>query len=314
MTEKIRIPIFLASDNNYLPYLAVTVKSIDDHSSDKYVYDVRILGEQLDEASLRKLNSMPLRNTVISVVSVGERIAKMRGGLKHRLRDYYSESIFYRLFIADIFPELERAIYIDCDVVLVSDIAELYFTDMGDNIIAAVTDECIGYVPEFVDYVSRWVGVSAENYINSGVLVMNLTEFRRAHILRDFSARVDGENPDTVAPDQDYLNALCDGRIYYLGCEWNKQPNEANPIPVSRLKLIHYNMFKKPWHYTSVLYADEFWRVADTTPFADHIHSELEGYTDSDRLADEEGAARLVAHAAALAESDGCLIKREVNV
>lgn len=314
MTDKIRIPIFLASDDNYLPYLAVTVKSIDDLSSDEYIYDVRILGEGLNAHSLALINSMPLRNTTVSVVNVTEHIGVMRGGLKLRLRDYYSESIFYRLFIADMFPEFQRVIYIDCDVVLVSDIAELYFTDMGDSIIAAVPDECIPSVPAFVEYVDRWVGVTADKYINSGVLVMNLAEFREAGIFDSFAEAVEGENPDTVAPDQDYLNALCHGRIHYLGGEWNKQPNEQNPIPVSQLKLIHYNMFKKPWHYTDVLYGEEFWRVARTTPFADFISSELASYTDEERRADEEGAARLVEHAARLAESGGSLLRRVVNV
>ena len=38
-----RIPIFLAADDNYLPYLAITVKSISDCGTDGNIYDIKIL-------------------------------------------------------------------------------------------------------------------------------------------------------------------------------------------------------------------------------------------------------------------------------
>ena len=41
--EKLHIPIFLASDDNYLPYLAVALRSISDNSTPSYVYDIKIL-------------------------------------------------------------------------------------------------------------------------------------------------------------------------------------------------------------------------------------------------------------------------------
>ena len=107
---KRRIPIFLASDESYLPYLSVTVKSIDLHSSDENIYDVYILSGGLSDEGLRRLSILELRNTKVTVVNVASAIGSMRSLLRRRLRDYYSESIFYRLFIADMFPHLERAI------------------------------------------------------------------------------------------------------------------------------------------------------------------------------------------------------------
>ena len=303
--SKTRIPIFFASDENYLPYLAVTVKSISDHSSDDYIYDVKILTDGFSEEGVSSLRAMNLRNVEISVVDINEAISHSRKLLRMRLRDYYSEAIYYRLYIASLFPRLERAIYIDCDVVLVDDIAKLYFSDIGDNILGAIADESIPQVPPFAAYVKHWLGKEAEEYINSGVLVINLTEFRKAKIMEKFSELVNTYNFETVAPDQDYLNFLCHGRIKYLPAGWNKQPSPAFLIPREELHLIHYNFFNKPWHYSGVMYEEEFWRIADSTPFGDTIRRGFECYTDEEREADKTGGDRLVASADELSRTEG---------
>ena len=48
------------------------------------------------------------------------------------LRDYYSKTTYFRLFIAEMFPEIDKAIYIDSDTVVLGDIAQLYDYDLGD--------------------------------------------------------------------------------------------------------------------------------------------------------------------------------------
>ena len=300
-----RIPIFFASDDNYLPYLAVTAKSIADHGTDGNIYDIKILTNGLSEERVNMLLSMELPRVNIEIVNIEDAVNGHRGHLKKRLRDYYSESIYYRIFIGSLYPELDRAIYVDCDIVLVDDIAKLYDEDIGDAILGAVADESIPSVPEFCDYVERWVGVKSDKYINSGVLLINLEEFRRAEIEKRITKYVSTYNFDTVAPDQDYLNFLCSGRICYLDKTWNKQPKQGGHIPVSDVRLIHYNMVNKPWHYSGVDYEDEFWAVADTTPFSEMLHREFEGYTDEKKEKDRMGAVMLVANAGRLADEKG---------
>lgn len=300
-----RIPIFLAADDNYLPYLAITVKSISDCGTDGNIYDIKILTNGFSKENLKKLYDMELERVEIEVIDIARAVVGHRNHLRARLRDYYSESIFYRIFIASLFPELDRAIYIDCDIVLVDDIAKLYDTDIGNNILGVVADESIPGVPEFCEYIDKWVGVPAGKYFNSGVLLINLKEFRKARIEKKITEYASRYNFDTVAPDQDYLNFLCRGRVHYLDYTWNKQPKPELPTPVSELHLIHYNMFNKPWHYTGVLYEEEFWRTADKTPFKEYLHTQLESYTDEQRAADLRGAAMLVSNAARLAKERG---------
>lgn len=302
--EKLHIPIFLASDDNYLPYLAVTLRSISDNSSSAYSYDIKILSSGFNRENTELLYSMDLPNLTVKIVDVRSKMKKLGKLLRLRLRDYYSESIYYRMFIPSMFPELDKAVYIDCDTVLTADISEMFFSVMGNNLLAAVVDETVTPIPAFRAYVKEWVGVSADRYFNSGVLVMNLAEMRASEIEKIFARLVSLYNFDTVAPDQDYLNFLCRDRVLYLDKGWNKQPS-GEDFPEGGLKLIHYNMFKKPWRYTGVQYEEYFWQAARKTPFYDRIKSTLDSYTDEKRRCDEAGAEKLMKTAEGLAGASG---------
>lgn len=295
----------MATDDNYIPYLMITAKSISLHSSDEYIYDITVMHSGLAPHNVRKIRHLELKNCHISLVNVRDTVDALGADLKEKLRDYYSEAIFYRMFISSMYPRLTRAVYIDCDVVLVDDIAELYFKNIGSNVLAAVADESIPGVPEFCDYVENWVGVSPERYINSGVLLINLTAYRRNRIFERFSRLVKEKNFDTVAPDQDYLNYLCQGKIYYLDSGWNKQPKADNLVPVEKLHLIHYNLYNKPWHYSDVPYSDVFWEVAKTTPYYTDLVGGFVEYSDEEKAKEMEGGIRLVQRAGELAASTG---------
>ncbi len=295
----------MAADDNYLPYLAVTVKSIAAHSNKDNIYDIRVLNKGLAPYNIRKLRHMKFENVNLMLVNVDDYASKNREEFKLRLRDYYSESIYYRIFISDMYPRLKRAIYIDCDIILKRDIADLYFSDIGDNILGAVTDESVTSTPEFCDYVINWVGIQPEKYINSGVLLMNLTEYRKHRISERFTNLLKKYNFDTVAPDQDYLNYLCKDKIFYLDGRWNKQPRSENAPSADELYLIHYNFNIKPWHYRDVTYAESFWEIAMTTTVFDDLLGELSRYTDEDREKDGRDALKLLERAALLAKASG---------
>ena len=130
MTKQ-RIPIFFATDDAYFPYLTVTLASIESHASDEYIYDVKILTAKLSEENVKTAESLDFPHISVSVVNVDDKMKKMRSNITKRLRDYYSESIFYRVFIPHLFPKLDKAIYLDCDIVLNDDIAKVLLHDCG---------------------------------------------------------------------------------------------------------------------------------------------------------------------------------------
>ena len=290
----IKIPIFFATDDNYFPYLTVTLASIEKHAGDEYEYDVKILTTGLSEENREIAAKLCFPHLTVSVVNVDDRMKRIRSNITQRLRDYYSESIFYRIFIPHLFPKLDKAVYLDCDIVLNDDIAKFYFTDIGENILGAVPDESIAPIPEFCTYVDEVVGSPEGIYFNSGVLLINAKKFREEKIEEKLLDLICKYNFQTVAPDQDYLNYLCRGKIYYFDAGWNKQPNQNVDFDESNIHLIHYNMFNKPWKYYDVKYEEYFWCAAKDTPFYDSLIEFRKKYTDKEREEDIEGAKKLI--------------------
>lgn len=298
--SKTEIPIFFACDGRYLPYLAVSILSIDEHATEEHSYRVRVLCEGIDSEMSAPIRNMPLKHTSVEFIDVTHLIDGVRQRLTATLRDYYSESIFYRIFIPSMFPELTRAIYLDCDLVLTDDIAKLYREDIGKSILGAVADESVAATPEFVRYVEEVIGISAQEYFNSGVLLINCTAFRRARIMERILSLTAKYGFRTVAPDQDYLNFLCHGRVHYLERGWNKQPIKTHGFDNNNLHLVHYNHFKKPWRYSGILYAQRFWQTAERTPYAEALRAGLKSYTDEQRARDAGGAMALLEGAEAI--------------
>ncbi len=163
-----------------------------------------------------------------------------------------------------MFPQYDKCIYIDSDVVVPGDISELYNIELGDNLIGACNDISIANVPELVNYVENAVGVPMKQYINSGVLLMNVKKMREDKFSERFLELLNTYHFDSVAPDQDYINAICNGKIKYLGEEWDAMPNDAREM-LEKPKLIHYNLFQKPWNYDNIQYEEYFWSYAKET-------------------------------------------------
>ena len=169
-----------------------------------------------------------------------------------------------------------------------SDIGELYDIELGDKVIAARVDPKVAHVPEFVDYVEKALGVPAKEYVNSGVLLMNLKKLRKLHYVTQMTDLIK-EDVDLVAPDQDYLNVILKGQIMHLPKEWNLQPEGEN---AAKAKLLHFNLSKKPWHHDDVNCGEEFWHAAKGTGFYGDLVREKEGYTEEQA---EEAATQIQA-------------------
>ena len=138
-----------------------------------------------------------------------------------------------------------------------------------------------------VKYIKDVLALDPKKYINSGMLVMNSKAFRDEHFINHFMNLLERYHFDCIAPDQDYLNEIGEGRILHLDPRWDAMPNE-NTKPLKNPDLIHYNLFFKPWHFKNVQYEDYFWQSAKETKFYNELKAELNNYTDAERADDRE--------------------------
>lgn len=284
------IPIFFAVDDEYIPFLAVTLQSIVEHSTEENYYVIKILCTNISEENKEKINKYTKDNISIEFVDLNYYIEKIKNKLY--TRDYFSMTTYFRLFISNLYPQYNKAIYLDSDIVLLTDVVELYKEDIGDNLVGAVRDDIIQQNEVFQEYVEKVVGVSSyKNYFNAGMLIMNLDELRKNKFQEKFLYLLENVKY-SVVQDQDYLNRICKGRVKLLDASWNVMPNATKDVNEDNIKLIHYNYQYKPWHYDNIAYANYFWNFAQKTEFYDKLQEVKNNFTDEmkyeDRAADEK--------------------------
>ena len=274
------VNLFFACDDSYVPFLAVTLASIKQHRSKERCYNIKILTTGIKkENEERLLSSLADFNFNIEVADISDSVNTISEKL--HTRDYYSKTTYYRLFIPELYKDIDKALYLDCDLVLCTDVAELYDTELKDNLVGAVADGFVSSVSRLHDYVTERVGVHKPcDYFNAGVLLMNLKEMRNASFGEKFIELI-GKITFNVAQDQDYLNVLCNGRRAVISDEWNCMPGFCKKSKPA--KLIHFNLDSKPWHKDGIEFSEVFWKYADMSCFAKEIREIHDSYSENEK-------------------------------
>ena len=306
------VPVFLTINSAYAPYAAAAIHSLTEHANPKRYYRVIILHDGLNLVNRWRLRNLVTKNCAIqfkkmthslylkAIIAYCTRRQKGAG-------DFFSSAVYYyRAFIPRLFPIYEKAVYIDSDTILRGDIGELFDIELGDNAMAAMVDPKVTVIPEFRDYVDNAVGVPHDEYVNSGVQVMNLKKMRKIKYLSTMIELIKKYNADLVAPDQDYLNIILQGQILHLDPKWNSEPRDDLPKSV---KLVHFNLFNKPWHYKNVPCERLFWNAAKGTGFMGDLKRQQAAFDEKKQKADHEKVEALIKKAAKLAKTKEPLVK-----
>ena len=139
-------------------------------------------------------------------------------GLSH-----ISVATYFRLFSTELLPELDKAIYLDCDILVRGSLEDLWNIDMGDNYLAAV------YHPNSLSINNgafNRLGIPvSQGYFNAGVLLMNLKKWKEDGIYQKCLDFIRDNYACIRNHDQDVLNAVCGKRTLILPCKWNMQNN-----------------------------------------------------------------------------------------
>ena len=286
------IPIFYACDDNFIKYTVVSLHSMISNASSEYKYHIYVLHTGVSEKMMQRVQALENENFSVSFEDVGEYLHSISDRLP--IRDYYSKTTYYRLFIAEMFPQYSKAIYIDSDTVVQGDISELYNTDIGDAYVGACHEQAMVQVDEYGTYVEKVMGVSRHNFFNAGMILINCCRFRDCAVLDKF-IKLLGTYNFVVTQDEDYLNVICKDHVYWLDQRWNTEIFGEIPYPIEQAYILHYIMTNKPWHYVDCRHGDIFWKYASQTAVCDDILEELHNYTDEQRERDRISCDNLLA-------------------
>lgn len=306
------VPIFYTINNAYAPYAAASINSLMQHTDPNRYYRIIILHDGLDLPTRIRLRSLVTNNCAIQFKKISNNLYLkiiVRYCLKAKgSGDYFAKAVYYyRAFIARLFTEYNKAVYVDSDTIFRADVGELYDMDLEGKSIAGMVDTKILETPEFQDYVVHALGLPYTEYVNSGVLVMDLKKLRKVKYLSQMIEMIKVFDADLLAPDQDYLNVILEGDIAHFSNKWNSVP--LNPLP-KNTKLVHFNLTYKPWHHRGIACEKLFWNAARGTGFYGDLKRQLDSFSAEDQKAEDDKLSGMLARATKLAKTKKPLIKK----
>lgn len=263
------IEAVLCGDRRIIRGMAVAARSALEHASETINFGIICQGySEKDKAMLRESWAHERLGTV-EFRDIAD------GQLKNFRSTAYlkSKASYARYFFADLFPDLSRCIYLDSDLIVLRDLAEVMHMDLGDKVMAAVPD--LGVRLEDANPAARLGIADNKAYFNAGFLVIDL-EFWRESGMTDQIVQLSLDKKDILhSQDQDALNVMFEGRTMLLNPIWNtSQYEKEDPIDG---RIIHLIGGVKPWHaryeqkfadpyYRDVIYA-RFYEILERTAY-----------------------------------------------
>lgn len=278
------IPVAMAADLNYAKPMSVAITSLLENSGTDTGYDLRILVAEEFPADVRdqflSFESRYPGNTISFVVVDG--FADVKVSTSHLTAPAY-----FRLKLPDLFPDVDKIIYLDVDTVIESDLSPLYTQEMDDVYVAAVP--AAAYHLRSAE-AAQAIGLpSFDRYVNSGVMLMNLKQMREHGLVAKF---LELSSKGFDSDDQDIINIVCYDRIRHLPLRFNlmtkygpknveefwsrpavqrvwsrDEYDEAMSSPV----IIHFADKRKPWVDVSADFAERWWQYAAMSPMCGEI-------------------------------------------
>lgn len=287
------VPIILPSDNNYVPFLGITLQSILDHTSDKKNYDIFILASQITSVNQKRILSLIQGYNNVSLRFCDMDLIMEKFKVSFPIYAYYTVSTYFRFFAPELFKNFSKVIYLDSDMIVLDDVAKLMDYDLKDNLIGACRDaeanrwQLGPHKYELQKYYKEIGLKNPKGYFQAGTLVFNIKQMNKENTMKRFFEQLKTDKK-LLCLDQDILNIVCQNRVLYLDVAWNiewitqirsENLNKDLSIDMYNLyskalqnpKIIHYCDDIKPWREPSRPLADIWWKYARKTIFYEEV-------------------------------------------
>lgn len=265
------VPIVMATNDNYAPYLLVTLQSLVEHLSEDAYCDLYVFHSGLQQKYIQTFETEGRRKNIrvtcvdVSAIAVSQ---------ETYCRAHYSVEMYYRILIPELLGNYKKVLYLDCDLVLNRCAQDLYDTDVSNYDLAGVKNFCN---QSMYNWISNSLKLDPGTYVNSGVLIFNTVNFAK-NKAKEKCFELLKSRDFLACPDQDMLNYACQGRIKIIDSGWNFQWHHgfrkykqadtihfsANDLEnaMSKRYITHFTSGTKAWSHPLYEFADEFWLYA----------------------------------------------------
>ena len=294
------VPIVLSFNDKFSKYAGALVASIRENASPGTRYDIVILNKDVSSANKALFASMVAGHANLSIRFFD--VSQYVRDLHLTVHSHFSVETYFRLFIPKIFARYPKVIYLDSDMVTLSDLKALYDVDIGDSLVAAVRD-CVmegmrkfkvrslretGSLPAH-QYLSEYLGLRRpEDYFQAGLIVFNNEAILKTDYLAAIVAAIKAK--DYWYLDQDIMNCILQERVHFLDMRWNtffgngdtdtffenlpKATRDEFFAALMSPHVLHFAGEKKPWSHVGIKYGQQFWRFSRLTPWYEEVLAE----------------------------------------
>lgn len=250
-----KIPIIFACDNKFVIGLGLSLQSMLSNISDETFYDIYILDGGISAQNKNKINKFKKINNRFSLhfIDMTNHIDKFSKIKLNNKR--FSQSVYFRLFIPRLFKDkYDKVIFLDCDLIIDTDLSRLYEIDLGEMVFAGVPDIGVRYFYNTSDEKIKYykeIGFDSDSifeYVNAGVMVWNLKEFVKYTEYEKKLITFFSKYKICYLNDQDAINSIFFKKIKILEPKWNLQILWDNKECYKNdLVYIYHFAGNKPW-------------------------------------------------------------------
>jgi len=264
-----QIHIVFICDENYVMPTVVAITSLSMNKDKDTYYSIHVLTNNISYNSQLMFRNLEKETIQIEILDQTQSSLFTKCKIENL---HVSTAALYKFTIATLFPQYEKILYLDSDILVQKDLSKLYNTDISSVYAAVVKDyKPMTYNPPQVEK----LGVNHTSYFNSGVMLLNLNKLREDdlfHKLLDY--RLHGIN---FFMDQDALNVVFQKKVIYLPFLYNVMSSVMGffktesiikyyglPESISKEDIYNYAVVVhlctkyKPWSYLNVPFADEW--------------------------------------------------------
>lgn len=252
------VPVVFATDDNYFPYMAVSIQSVMENADSKQNFKIYVLGQVLSSEYKQLLQKQIdlFENFEIEYVDAAK---YFEGYTIKNLK--YTINTYFRLVIPYILTAYKYAIWLDADAICLTNIGDLCDNTDERCMLKAVKD--VGVLAILRNHSKNMVVIDYKKYFNAGVLLFNIEKFKES-VSFDEIMKLESEN-DFPYGDQELLNVVSEDKVQFISMNWNAMCFKCKPYNAP--KIVHY-VWDKPWRsFFPTNRSKYFWEYAKKTPF-----------------------------------------------
>lgn len=261
--------ICLCADNNVVEYMSALIVSILRNSSQDEEFIFHIITSCISEENKNYLNELKnIKNFQLKYYNPIHR-EKFERWYSEKTPQKWPVEVFFKLDIPFILKDLDKVLYLDCDMIAVNNFKELFDINMDNYTAAAAKDKLISN-----SHLKKIKLNKSNGYFNSGLLLINIKNFNTLFPNDTFLEKIDKylNNIKIVEyPEQDIINIIFNNKIKPIDSKYNcvsaivKKDKEVQDTIIAHYTLLK-PLYKNAYPQKNKLYY-AFWKYFIETPY-----------------------------------------------